>query len=61
MKTMTIDGETFVLIKVVDRDEAKIGDYVLHNGKVYKNLGYEYEYQVLEDVETGENISLQGW
>ena len=27
---MTIDGETFVLIKVVDIDEASVGDYVLY-------------------------------
>jgi len=61
MRTMNIDGETFVLIKVVDRDEAKVGDYVLYEGRVYKNLGYEYDDQVLEDVETGKEISLRGW
>ena len=62
MRTMTIDGETFVLIKVIeDRGDAKVGDFVMHKGEVYKNLGYQYDYQVLENVETGDTIDLQAW
>lgn len=57
---MTIDGETFVLIKVVDRDDAKVGDYVMYKGEVCENIGYEYDDQVLQNVETGEHISLRG-
>ena len=58
---MTIDGETFVLIKVVDIDEANVGDYVLYQGRVYKNLGYEYDDKVLEDVDTGKHLSIPSW
>lgn len=48
-----------VRVKDLGDEDLKKGDFVEYRKNVYKFLGYEYgTYTILEDVFTGETISL---
>jgi len=56
------DGKKYVMLKleVKEMNDASVGDYVEHDGEIYKFQGYDYEYIMLED-EDGNEKHIQGW
>jgi len=61
MNYEVINGKKYIVVKfeIKNINDAKTGEYVEYNDKVYKFLGWEYgTYPILEDVETGDETQI---